>query len=154
MKLSGSNRLEVGAPADHCQAVLLDFDAYAEWFPGVRVSRSVPDRPPDDPAGELLFSAGIDLLGEVPCTLRYDRTVADRLTPVVLAGTLRISGPGWELQPLSELRTLVSYAVELEMPVPGGFLAERAFKGPAERYLIQQPAVKLRDRVEAGPASC
>ncbi len=152
MKLSGSNRIEIDAAHERLRAALLDFDAYVHWFPGVRESRTV-SAPDDTPTGRLLFSAGVEFVPEVPCTLRYDVSVANRLIPVVIDGSLGITGPGWRLEPLSERRTLVSYEVELELAVPGGFLAERALSGPARRYLIEQPADRLRQHVERSPAS-
>ena len=36
MKLSGSSRIEIDAAHERCRAALLDFDAYVDWFPGVR----------------------------------------------------------------------------------------------------------------------
>jgi hypothetical protein len=148
MKISGSNSIEVAASAERCRAVLLDFDSYVEWFPGVRESRALDAGGPSD-SGSLVFSSGMDLLPEVSCTLRYDTSVADRLKPVVIEGSLGISGPGWLLKALSDERTTVSYEVQLEMSVPGGFLAERALAGPARRYLIEQPAERLRERAES-----
>jgi carbon monoxide dehydrogenase subunit G len=146
MKVSGSNRIEIAAAHEHCRVVLLDFDAYADWFPGVRESQAVAVG--DESAGRLVFSAGVDVIPEVPCTLRYDLSVAGRLTPVVIEGSLRIGGPGWHLEAIEAERTVVSYTVEVEMAVPGGFLAERALSGHARRYLIEQPAEKLREHVE------
>ncbi len=152
MKVSGSNRIEIAAAREHCRAVLLDFDEYAEWFPGVRESCAV-SVPGEEPAGRLVFSAGVELIPEVLCTLRYDLSAANRLTPVVIGGSLSIGGPGWHLEAMADERTLVSYTVEVEMSVPGGFLAERALSGPARRYLIEQPAEKLRQHVERRAAS-
>ena len=151
MKVSGSNRIEIAAAHERCRLVLLDFDTYADWFPGVRESSAV-DAPDETPTGRLLFSAGVDLIPDVSCVLRYDISVADRLAPSVIEGALRIGGPGWRLEPLAEQRTLVSYEVEVEMPVPGGFLAERALSGHARRFLIEQPAERLRRHVEGDAA--
>lgn len=151
MKISGSNRIEIAAAHERCRAVLLDFDAYADWFPGVRES-AVVEHASASPAGRLLFSAGVDLVRDVSCTLHYDVSVPDRLAPVVLDGELHIGGPGWHLEPLDAERTLVSYTVEVEMAIPGGFLAERALGGLARRYVIEQPAPRLREHVEQGAA--
>jgi len=146
MKLSGSNAVEIDAAPERCRAVLLDFDAYHEWFPGAKESRLVSA--PGEPAtGRLLFSAG-GVAPEIHTTLRYDTPEPDRLEPHAVDGELSIRGPGWRLTAQGEARTLVSYEVELELPVPGGFLAERALKGPATRYLIEEPVKRLKDRVE------
>ncbi len=149
MRLSGSNRIEIAAARERCRAVLLDFEGYADWFPGVRESTAVVTAEAA-PAGRLVFSAGIDLVPDIPCTLRYDLSVTNRLTPVVTDGALRIGGPGWQLEALAEQRTLIRYEVELELElsVPGGRLAERVLSGPARRYLIEQPAEQLRRHVE------
>jgi len=151
MKLSGANSTEVAAPAEICRGVLTDFDAYVHWFPGAHESRLVSG-PGEPPAGHLRFSAA-GVLPDVEFTMRYSSPAPDRLVPEIVEGALRISGPGWELLPLSPDRTRVTYEVELEMSVPGGFLGERALKGPATRYLIEQPVERLRQRAESLAAS-
>lgn len=150
MKLSGSHSVEIDAPVERCRAVLVDFDRYHEWFPGVKESRLV-SAPGEPPTGRLVFHAA-GVLPDVHCTLRYETPEPDRLEPHSGEGELGVRGPGWTLTAQGVARSLVAYEVELEMPVPGGFLGERALKGPASRYLLEEPVRRLKARVEGLPA--
>jgi uncharacterized membrane protein len=149
MKVSGSNSVQIHAPADRCYAALLDFASYPAWFPGVRTAESVA-APDDAPTVRLVFSAGVAALPDVECVLRYEVEPARRCTPTVVGGDLRVDGPGWLLTAKAGDLTEVTYEVTVEMDVPGGFLAERAFRGPARRYLVEQPPERLRDHIEGG----
>ena len=148
MKLSGSNSIEIAASVERCRAVLLDFDGYHEWFPGVKES-ALLSAPGEPPTGRLRFSAG-GVIPDVHCTLRYETPEPDRLRPHALEGDLSIGGPGWRLQERGPDDTLVSYEVQLEMAVPGGFLGEGVLKGPATRYLLEEPVRRLKARAEGG----
>jgi carbon monoxide dehydrogenase subunit G len=147
VKLTGSNSAEIAAAPEAVHAVLVDFDGYHEWFPGAQESQLI-SAPGEAPTGRLLFG-GHGVLPDVHCTLRYDTPEPGRLQPVSLGGELAVRGPGWRLTPQGPAHTLVAYEVELEMPVPGGFLGERALKGPATRYLIEEPVRRLKARVES-----
>jgi hypothetical protein len=149
MKLTGSSSIEIVAPLARCHDALLDFDAYHEWFPGVKESALVSG-PGEAPTGRLLFSAG-GMVPDVRCTLRYESRAHGQLQPHSLEGELSIRGPGWRLTEVDEARTLVSYEVELEMPVPGGLFGERALRGPATRYLLELPVQRLKRWVEGLP---
>lgn len=146
MKLSGSHSVEIDAAVEHCRVVLVDFDRYHEWFPGVKESQLV-SAPGEPPTGRLLFSAA-GVFPDVHCMLRYETPQPDRLEPHSVEGELRVRGPGWTLTAQGAVRSLVYYEVELEMPVPGGFLGERALKGPASRYLLEEPVRRLKAHVE------
>ena len=147
MKVSGSHFAEIRASARHCYAALVDFQAYPAWFPGVKEAEPVAAAD-GAPTVRLLFSAGIAAVPDVECVLRYEVEVDRRLTPAVIEGDLRVFGPGWLLEPVGGGVTRATYEVDVEMSVPGGFVAERAFKGPARRYLIEQPPERLRRHVE------
>ena len=151
MKVSGSNTVQIDASAERCAAALLDFASYPDWFPGVREARPCPDVD-GAPAGWLRFSAGIGALGDVECVLRYEVEAGRRLTPSVVTGDLRVHGRGWLLSALGPESTEVTYDVTVEMDVPGGFVTERALKGPARRFLVEQPPERLRDYL-AGAAA-
>jgi hypothetical protein len=146
VRLAGSHSIEIAAAVERCRAALLDFDAYHVWFPGAKESRLV-SLPGEPPTGRLLFSAGA-AIPEVHCTLRYETPEPDRLEPHVLEGDLSIRGSGWRLSDRGAALTLVAYEVELELEVPGGFLAERVLKGPASRYLLEEPVKRLKIHLE------
>jgi hypothetical protein len=151
MKVSGANSVEIQASAGRCYAALLDFSSYPAWFPGVRTAESIA-APDGAPTVRLVFSAGVAALPDVECVLRYEVEPDRRCTPIVVSGDLRVQGPGWLLTALSAQRTEATYEVSVEMDVPGGFLAERAFRGPARRYLVERPPERLRDHVESAGA--
>lgn len=147
MKVSGSHAAEIGATPARCYAALVDFASYPEWFPGVKRAEAV-EAEDGAPTVRLLFSAGIAAVPDVDCVLRYQVDADRRLTPRIIEGELRVDGPGWLLEPTGPATTRATYDVEIEMRVPGGFVAERAFKGPARRYLIEQPPERLRRHIE------
>ena len=147
MKVSGRHSAEIGASPGRCYTALLDFASYPDWFPGVKEAEEVAAAD-GAPTVRLLFSAGIAAVPDVECVLRHEVEIDRRLTPRVIDGNLRVAGPGWLLEHLGSGVTRATYEVELEMSVPGGFVAERAFKGPARRYLIEQPPERLRGHVQ------
>ena len=149
MKVSGSHFAEIRASPGHCYAALVDFQAYPVWFPGVKRAEAV-DADDDAPTVRLLFSAGIAALPDVECVLRYEAELNRRLVPSVIEGDMRVGGSGWRLEPVGAGATRATYEVEVEMKVPGGFVAERAFRVPARRYLIEQPPERLRRHIEGG----
>ena len=152
MKVTGSHSARISAAPERCYAALLDFAAYPAWFPGVKEAEPLGNDQ-GAPTVRLLFSAGISAVPDVSCVLRYDVQENRRLTPTVIEGNLRVGGAGWRLESIGEGLTEATYDAQIEMRVPGGFVAERAFSGPARKYLIEQPPERLRRHVESGAGS-
>jgi hypothetical protein len=148
MRVAGTETLLIGASPGMCRAALLDLAAYPEWYPGVREA-VILESDDDAVTGRLVFRTGLPILAEIECVLHLEGKGPDRLEPRALGGALTIDGRGWTLAAEPDRRTRATYAIGVEMGVPGGFVTERLVKGKARHFLIEEPLAALKRRVEA-----
>ena len=90
------------------------------------------------------------ILAEIECVLRVGQPAAGRVQAVTLSDGLKIDGDGWTLDGPPEGPTTATYAIGVEMSVPGGPFVERIVKTKAAEFLIERPVAALKRRVEDG----
>jgi hypothetical protein len=150
MRVDGSATLAIEATPAACRAALLDLENYTAWYPGVTVAELVEDAGPA-PTVRLVFTTGMPIISEIECVLRIEQPAPDRVKAVTLSDGLRIDGDGWLLDGPPEGPTTVTYAVGVEMDVPGGFFVEHLVKARAGEFLIDRPVAALKRHVERAP---
>ncbi len=147
MRIDGQATLEIQATPDACRTTLLDLESYPAWYPGVTTAELV-DQPGPDPTARLVFSTGMPILAEIECVLRVEQPSPGRVRAVTLSDGLKIDGDGWTLAGPADGPTTVTYAIGVEMTVPGGPFVERIVKSKAAEFLIERPVAALKRRVE------
>jgi hypothetical protein len=147
VRIDDRSTLEISATPAVCRAAVLDLAAYTAWYPGVTSAELVDDAGPDQTA-RLVFTTGLPILAEVDCVLRLETPAPDRVRPVTLSDGLRIDGDGWTFAGPPDGPTTATYAIAVEMSVPGGLFTERLVKGKAKHFLIEQPLAALKKHVE------
>jgi hypothetical protein len=147
VRIDGRATLEIHATPEACRAVLLDLASYPAWYPGVTTAELVDEAGPD-PTARLVFTTGMPILAEIECVLRVEQPAPGRVRAVTLSDGLKIDGDGWTLEGPSDGPTIATYAVGVEMSVPGGPFVERIVKAKAAEFLIERPVAALKRRLE------
>ncbi|HEX3873815.1 MAG TPA: SRPBCC family protein [Solirubrobacteraceae bacterium] len=150
MRIDGSATLEVQASPAACRDALLDLASYPTWYPGVTTAELV-DAPGRGPTARLVFTTGMPIISEIECVLEILTPTAERVQAVTLSDGLRIDGDGWTLAGPPDGPTTVTYAIGVEMSVPGGIFVEHLVKARAGEFLIDRPVAALKGHVERPP---
>lgn len=148
MRVSGTETTVVAATREACFAVLCDLAAYPQWYPGVSEAQVVADAA--EPTARLVFDAGLSVLPAFECVMALRAEAPSVVVPRVESGSLNVAGDGWRLDRAGEGATTVTLALDVEMKVPGGRMAERLIGSRGRRYLIEEPVRALVERVGAG----
>ncbi|HWH11282.1 MAG TPA: SRPBCC family protein [Solirubrobacteraceae bacterium] len=152
MRIDGSATLEIQATPAECVAALLDLASYTAWYPGVTTAEVVDPGGPQ-PTARLVFTTGMPILAEIECVLQIDQPTPNRVRAVTLSDGVQIDGDGWILDGPAEGPTTATYAIGVEMKVPGGPFVEHLVKAKAGEFLIDRPVAALKRHVERPPDS-
>lgn len=148
MRVEGQATLEIQATPERCVAAVLDLASYPAWYPGVTTSELVESGA--DPTARLVFTTGMPMISEIECVLRVEQPAPGRVRAVTLSEGLRIDGDGWILDGPPAGPTIATYAIGVEMSVPGGAFVEHLVKAKAGEFLINRPVAALKRYVEDG----
>lgn len=149
MKISGTSEAHVTAPAERCYAILTDFQAYPDWWPGCKSASLVGSGSAGSQDVALVFDTRSPV-GDVDCVVRFRVEPPARVRMERVSGRLkRLDGEGWVLSDRADGETDVRYsaAAEMDTGLPG-FL-ERPFKDKARYFFVEAPVEALKDRAEA-----
>jgi len=149
VRIEGRATLEIQATPDQCRDAVLDLASYPAWYPGVTTAELVDDAGPD-PTARLVFTTGMPILAEIECVLRVEQPAPGQVRAVTLSDGMRIDGDGWTLAGPPGGPTTATYAIGVEMSVPGGPFVERIVKAKATEFLIERPVAALKRRLEDG----
>jgi len=149
VRIDGRATLEIHATPEACRETLLDLASYPAWYPGVTTAELVEQTGPD-PTARLVFTTGMPILAEIECVLRVEQPGPGQVRAVTLSDGLRIDGDGWTLDGPPDGPTTATYAIGVEMAVPGGPFVERLIKAKAKEFLIDRPVAALKRRLEEG----
>jgi hypothetical protein len=149
VRIEGRASLEINAPPEACRAAVLDLANYTEWYPGVTTAELVESDDPQ-PTARLVFTTGMPIISEIECVLRVEEPAPGQLRAVTLSDGLQIDGDGWTLAGPPAGPTVATYAIGVEMSVPGGPFVEHLVKAKAGEFLIDRPVAALKRRVEGG----
>lgn len=151
MNVAGEAQATVAAPPDRVLAVLTDFAAYPQWWPGCLSAEIVGGEAPASYEVAFRFDTHSPV-GNIDVTLRFD-VAADGsgIALKALAGPLqRLEGDGWTLRPHGEDATDARYELGGEMNTGLPRFLERPFAGKARGVLIDAPVAALATRVASG----
>jgi uncharacterized protein YndB with AHSA1/START domain len=150
VRIEGAHERVIAAPPERCFAVLTDYAAFPEWWPGCRSARVVSGAPATGAHEvDLVFDSHTPV-GLIDCRLRFDVDPPSRIRPSRVAGRLReLGGEGWTLRATNG-GTLARYqlAAALDTGLPG--FVERPFRDKARHFLIEAPVDALGPRAERG----
>jgi hypothetical protein len=149
VRIDGRATLEIQATPEQCRAALLDLANYPAWYTGV-TSAELIDSDGPEPTARLVFTTGMPLISEIECVLRVLEPAPGQIRAVTLSDGLKIDGDGWTLAGHPDGPTTVTYAVGVEMKVPGGPFVEHLVKAKAGEFLIDRPVAALKRHVEGG----
>jgi polyketide cyclase/dehydrase/lipid transport protein len=149
VRIEGQATLEIQATPERCRAALLALESYTAWYPGVSTAELV-DSPGPDPTARLVFETGLPILAQIECVLRVEQPAPGRVRAVTLSDGMRIDGDGWTLAGPPDGPTTATYAIGVEMDVPGGAFVEHLVKAKAGEFLINRPVAALKRHVEGG----
>jgi hypothetical protein len=149
VRIHGRATLEINATPEQCRAALLDLANYPAWYTGVTTADLLASDG-TDPTARLVFTTGMPIISEIECVLRVEEPAPGRIRAVTLSDGLKIDGDGWTLAGPPDGPTTVTYAVGVEMSVPGGVFVEHLVKAKAGEFLIDRPVAALKRHVEDG----
>ncbi len=152
MKVSGEARATLDAPPQQVLAMLTDFAAYPQWWPGCLRADVVGGDAPARYDVALAFDTHTPI-GKIDVTMRFDVAPdASGIRLSTLAGPLKdVTGDGWTLAAAGDgEQTDARYqlAGEMQTGLPG--FVEHPFAGKAQQFLIDAPVAALRQRIAAG----
>jgi coenzyme Q-binding protein COQ10 len=108
-----SQEVVVDAPIDHLYDVIVDYERYPEFVPGIQACRVVSTRPEKHVEYEL--DLGVKRLRY---TLRHVEDRPHKVTWSLVRGEMmKVSNGSWELTPEGE-KTRARYSVEIQISKP------------------------------------
>jgi ribosome-associated toxin RatA of RatAB toxin-antitoxin module len=152
VKVSGERRLTLDAPPHQVLAMLVDFAAYPQWWPGCLRADVVGGEAPSRYDVALTFDTHTPI-GKIEVTIRFDVSSDGRSVRLSsLAGPLEdLEGDGWTLTPGPDGTTTdARYELSGEMKTGLPAFVERPFAGKANEFLIDGPVVALQSRIASG----
>jgi Polyketide cyclase / dehydrase and lipid transport len=149
VRIEGQATLEIQATPEQCVATVLDLAGYTAWYPGVTTADLLDGDGPE-PTARLVFTTGMPMISEIECVLRVEQPAPQRVRAVTLSEGLQIDGDGWTFDGPPAGPTVATYAIGVEMSVPGGAFVEHLIKAKAGEFLIKRPVAALKRRVEDG----
>lgn len=149
MRVEGRATLEIQATPERCAAAVLDLAGYPAWYPGVTTAELV-DTAGSQPTARLVFTTGMPMISEIECVLRVEQPAPGHVRAVTLSEGLQIDGDGWTFDGPPDGPTVATYAIGVEMSVPGGAFVEHLVKAKAGEFLINRPVAALKRHVENG----
>lgn len=150
VEISGTKESDVAAPRERCFAILTDYEAFPQWWPGCKSASLVDAGSPEEQDVELVFDTDSPI-GDVDCLVRFRVEPPERIRQERLSGRLkRLAGDGWLLTDRGDGTTDVRYSASAEMDTGMPGFLERPFRAKAKQFFVDAPVEALKRRAEAG----
>ena len=129
--------VEIDAPVERVYELLVDFDRYSEFMPGVRET-IVLDR--EDDMAIVEFS--IKVIKEFNYTLRFTFAPPEELSWTYVGGDFKNITGGWTLERVGGGKSRATYTVDID----GGFFIPKAISNQLLKFNVPEllQAVKAR----------
>ena len=131
--------VEIDAPVERVYELLVDFDRYPEFMPGVKET-IVLDR--EDDMAIVEFS--IKVIKEFNYTLRFSFAPPRELAWTYVGGDFKSITGGWTIERVEDEKTCATYSVDID----GGFFIPKAISNQLLKFNVPELLQAVKRRCE------